>query len=121
MSKRVGPWLDAFAMLVAAITATYFARYAIKTNFLSDMLNDRTQGQDQVPEWLLTFVSMFGTWPWDWAELWASSGDEWVYTPVWLPQLPMSIGTVLLAVALWDYLTRLMVYGETRIKGEAVE
>ena len=39
-------WLDAAAMLVAAVIATYFARYAVKTNFLSEMLNDRTQGQD---------------------------------------------------------------------------
>ena len=41
-------WLDAFAMLISAITATYFARYAVKTNFFSEMLNDRTQGLDQV-------------------------------------------------------------------------
>lgn len=114
-------WLDALAMLVAAITATYFARYAIKTNILSEMLNDRTQGQDFVPEWLLTFVSMFGTWPGDWPQIWAETGSEWVYTPVWLPQLPMSIGSVLLAVALWDYLTRLLVNREPSIVGEAVE
>jgi len=114
-------WLDALAMLVAAITATYFARYAIKTNILSEMLNDRTQGQDFVPEWLLTFVSMFGTWPTEWPQMWAATGPEWVYTPVWLPQLPMSIGSVLLAVALWDYLTRLLVNREPSIVGEAVE
>ena len=40
-------WLDAFAMLLSAITATYFARYAVKTNFFSEMLNDRTQGLDK--------------------------------------------------------------------------
>ena len=54
-------WLDAFAMLISAITATYFARYAVKTNFFSEMLNDRTQGLDQVPEWVLTVVATFGT------------------------------------------------------------
>jgi len=42
-------WLDTVAMLIAAVTATYFARYAIKTNIMSEMLNDRTQGQDFVP------------------------------------------------------------------------
>ncbi|TNJ44435.1 TRAP transporter small permease [Phaeobacter sp. B1627] len=114
-------WLDVAAMLVSAVIATYFARYAIKTNLLSEMLNDRTQGQDFVPEALLTAVSMFGTWPWNWGELWASSGSGWVYTPVWLPQLPMSIGTVLLAIALWDYLSRMLVTGSPQIRGEVLE
>ena len=114
-------WLDAFAMLVAAITATYFARYAVKTNILSEMLNDRTQGQDFVPEWLLAAVSMFGTWPTQWADLWANTGTGWVYTPVWLPQIPMSIGTILLAICLWDMLTRLLTTKESAIVGESVE
>ena len=56
-------WLNAFAMFIAAITATYFARYAIKTNFLSEMLNDRTQGQDQIPDWFISILEMFGTAP----------------------------------------------------------
>lgn len=114
-------WLDAAAMLIAAITATYFARYAIKTNVMSEMLNDRTQGQDFVPEGLLTFFSMFTTAPWNWGALWANGGTGWVYTPMWLPQLPMSIGTILLAIAVWDYLTRLLVMRETSIVGESVE
>ncbi len=114
-------WLDALAMLIAAVTATYFARYAIKTNIMSEILNDRTQGQDFVPEWLLTFFSMFANSPDKWAEMWANTGSEWVYTPVWLPQLPMSIGTVLLAVAIWDYLIRLLVLRETQIHGEVLE
>lgn len=113
-------WLDAFATLMAALIATYFARFAIKTNALSSLINDRTQGQDKVPEWLLTTVEMLGTWPWDWGALWAASGDDWVFTPLWLPQIPMSIGTVLLAVALWDYLSRLLVNRETAIVKEAV-
>lgn len=114
-------WLDAFAMLIAAATATYFARYAIKTNFLSEMLNDRTQGQDFTPEWLITFLSMFANWPTEWGRLWAESGDGWVYTPVWLPQLPMSIGAALLAVAIWDYLMRLLTYRQSQITNENVE
>ena len=114
-------WVNAFAMLVAAITATYFARYAIKTNFLSEMLNDRTQGQDQVPEWVLTLLEMFITAPTRWGELWSATGDGWVYTPVWLPQLPMSFGTVLLAIALWDHLIRLLVNNESSIQSETVE
>lgn len=114
-------WLDAGAMLVASIIATYFARYAVKTNFLSEMLNDRTQGQDQIPEWVVSLLSMFGTTPDRWAALWDGTGDAWIYTPVWVPQIPMSIGTVLLAVALWDHLIRLLVTDETAIKAEVVE
>jgi hypothetical protein len=53
--------------------------------------------------------------------MWAESGTEWVYTPIWLPQLSMSIGSVLLAIALWDNLTRLVVTRESAIKVETVE
>ncbi len=114
-------WLDAAATLVAAVIATYFARYAIKFNILSKVLNDRTQGQDFVPEWLISFFRMFANPPTQWAKIWAETGSDWVYTPVWLPQIPMSIGTVLLAVALWDALTRLLVRRVSAIVGEAVE
>ena len=114
-------WLDAFALFIASLTATYFARFAIKANFFSEMLNDRTQGLDQVPERLLTVVKMFGTSPSKWGEMWANSGTEWVYTPIWLPQLAMSIGSVLLAIALWDNLTRLVVHGKSAIRMETVE
>ena len=114
-------WLDAGAMLVAATIATYFARYAVKTNFLSEILNDRTQGQDQIPEWVVSFLSMFGTAPSDWGTIWEKTSDAWIYTPVWVPQLPMSAGTILLAIALWDHLIRLLVTNETAIKAETVE
>jgi len=120
LNKYTRLWLDAFAMLIASITATYFARYAIKTNIMSDILNDRTQGQDFVPEWILTLFSMFGNAPWKWRELWEETGSDWVYTPVWLPQLPMSIGTVLLAIALWDHLTRLLIHRENQIRGGSI-
>ena len=121
MNRFTAMWLDALAMLVAAVTATYFARYAIKTNILSKVLNDRTQGQDFVPEWLLSFFAMFANSPAKWGQIWAETGSDWVYTPVWLPQLPMSIGTILLAVCLWDHLTRLLVHRESSIVSEAVE
>lgn len=107
-------WLDAFAVFGAAVIATYFARYAIKANFFSEMLNDRTQGQDQIPGWV---VSLFRL---DLGGAFAG-GDELVYTPVWIPQLAMSIGTVLLAIALWDTLYRMLVTGQNPIEGEAVE
>ena len=114
-------WVNAFALFVAAITATYFARFAIKTNYMSEMINDRTQGIDQVPEKLLAVVKMAGTSPSQWGALWNSAGSEWVYTPMWLPQIPMSIGTVLLAIALWDNLYRLLITGENPISMETVE
>jgi hypothetical protein len=44
-----------------------------------------------------------------------------VYTPVWLPQIAMSVGTILLAVAIWDHLFRLLAYRETRIFRETIE
>ncbi len=113
--------LDVVATLIAAVTATYFARYAVKTNLMSVMLNDRTQGQDFTPEWVISFFRMFANAPSKWGDIWAGSGEGWVYTPIWLPQVPMSIGTILLAIALWDSLTRLLVNGETSIKGEAIE
>ncbi len=121
LNRHTEFWLDAVAMFIAATTATYFARYAIKTNIMSEMLNDRTQGQDFTPEWLLTFFAMFANSPSKWGEMWAKTGSDWVYTPVWLPQLPMSIGTVLLAIAIWDYLTRLLAHRESQIHGEVLE
>ncbi len=121
LNRHTRWWLNLAALYVAAITATYFARFAIKTNYMSEMINDRTQGIDQVPERLLAVVKMFGTAPSQWSELWSSAGSEWVYTPMWLPQIPMSIGTVLLAIALWDNLCRLLVTGENPIKVETVE
>jgi len=114
-------WFDAFALFIAALTATYFARFAIKANIFSELLNDRTQGLDQVPEQLLTIVKMLGSSPAKWSEMWANSGTGWVYTPIWLPQIAMSVGSVLLAIALWDNLTRLVVQGRSGIRVETVE
>jgi len=114
-------WLDVFAVFGAAVIATYFARYAIKTNRFSEMLNDRTQGQDQIPEWVVTLFSLPGRAIGEWGQAMAASSSELVFTPVWIPQLAMSVGTVLLAVALWDILFRMLVTGVNPIVSEAVE
>lgn len=114
-------WLDGFALLIAAITATYFARFAVKANFISEVLNDRTQGQDQIPELVVTLLAIFVTSPADWPSLFAQSGDQWIYTPVWIPQIAMSIGTILLALCLWDHFFRLVATGHSAIKREKVE
>lgn len=107
-------WLDVVAVFGAAVIATYFARFAIKANIFSEMLNDRTQGQDQIPEWVVALFSL------DFAKA-AEGSATLVYTPVWIPQLAMSIGTVLLAIALWDTLYRMLVTGRNPIVTEAVE
>lgn len=107
-------WLDVFAVFGAAVIATYFARYAVKANIFSEMLNDRTQGQDQIPEWLVSLFQL------DFAAA-ANGSSELVYTPVWIPQLAMSIGTILLAIALWDTLYRMLITGRNPIVSEAVE
>ena len=73
-SKR--KWGEIWCTLIAAVTATLFARYAIKATYWSEKLNDVSQGQDA--------------------------------TPLWIPQLSMSIGTVLLAIALWGHLVRIL-------------
>lgn len=115
-------WLDGFAMLVAAITATYFARFAVKTNFMSELLNDRTQGQDQIPQFIVSFLSLFGQSPADWSSSLATgSAGGWIYTPIWVPQISMSVGTILLAICLWDHFIRLVVTGHSSIKKETVE
>ena len=107
-------WLDIFAVFAAAVIATYFARYAVKTTAFSEMLNDRTQGQDQIPEWLVKLFQL------DFSGA-LEGGATLVYTPVWIPQLAMCIGTILLALALWDTLIRLLVTGKNPIVSESVE
>jgi len=120
-NKFLKRWLDVFAVFGAAIIATYFARYAIKTNALSEMLNDRTQGQDQIPEWMITLLSLPSRAVGEWGTAMSESSSELVYTPVWIPQLAMSIGTVLLAIALWDTLYRMLITGVNPIVSGSVE
>jgi len=121
MNSFTKKWMNVFALYIASLTATYFARYAIKTNFMSEMINDRTQGIDQVPERLLAVVKMVGSAPSEWKAMWDAAGTEWIYTPMWLPQIPMSIGTVLLAIAMWDNLYRVLVTGVNPISVETVD
>jgi TRAP-type C4-dicarboxylate transport system permease small subunit len=120
-NRFLNRWLDVFAVFGAAVIATYFARFAIKVNILSEMLNDRTQGQDQIPQWVVTLFSLPSRSVSEWGQAMTQSGTELVYTPVWVPQLAMSIGTVLLAIALWDTLYRMLITGVNPIVSEAVE
>ncbi len=74
---------------IAAILATYFARYAVKFNILSEKLGEKSQDLDK--------------------------------TDMWIPQLSMSIGTVILAICLWDNLMRMIVEGRSNFKEETIE
>jgi TRAP-type C4-dicarboxylate transport system permease small subunit len=121
MNRHTSRWLDIFAVFGAAVIATYFARFAIKTNVFSEMLNERTQGQDQIPEWVVTLLSLPATPLGDWGTAVGSATSTLVYTPVWIPQLAMSIGATLLAIALWDTLFRTIITGKNPIQSEAVE
>ena len=63
-------WLDVFAVFGAAVIATYFARFAVKANIFSEMLNERTQGQDQIPEWVVTLLSLPSIAVSEWGQTW---------------------------------------------------
>jgi len=114
-------WLNVFALGLSAVVATYFARFAVKTNKMSAMLNDRTQGQDQIPDYLAQFLQLLGTAPDKWGVLMDQATGEMIYTPMWVPQVTMSIGTILLAICLWDHLIRLVATKTSQIRQEVLE
>ena len=41
-------------------------------------------------------------------------------TPIWIPQLSMCAGTILLAIAFWDHLARLLLTGAHGVRAEGV-
>ena len=42
-------------------------------------------------------------------------------TPVWIPQLSMAIGAILLAIAFWDHMAQLVFKGTHRIRTDLVD
>lgn len=54
---------------------------------------------------------------WRWNEI--SQGLD--KTPIWIPQIAMSVGTILLAIAFWDHLIQLIFHGTHRIKSDMVD
>ena len=56
---------------------------------------------------------------WSWKLKEISQGLD--ATPIWIPQLAMSAGTILLAIAFWDHLIQLIFTGNHRIKSDVVE
>lgn len=92
MLTKLGKWRrwgEVWCFGVGAITATFFARYAVKANIWSEKLNDISQGQDA--------------------------------TPLWIPQIAMSAGAILLAIALWDHLIRILFTTHMGVQSKQVE
>ena len=56
---------------------------------------------------------------WSWKLHDVSQGQD--ATPIWIPQLTMAGGSILLAVALADHLVRIIVYGTHGIEAELLE
>ncbi|SIO53674.1 TRAP-type C4-dicarboxylate transport system, small permease component [Rhodovulum sp. ES.010] len=82
-------WGELWCFGIGAITATFFARYAIKGTYWSWKLGEISQGLDK--------------------------------TPTWIPQIAMSVGTVLLAICFWDHLVRLILTGDHGIRRDLVD
>jgi TRAP-type C4-dicarboxylate transport system permease small subunit len=81
-------WGEVWCFSVGSVLSTYFAFYAVKANYWSNLLNDISQGQDA--------------------------------TPIWIPQLAMSIGSVMLAICFWDNLVRLVFTGAHGMKSNVI-
>ena len=54
---------------------------------------------------------------WRWNEI--SQGLD--KTPMWIPQISMAVGAILLAIAFWDHLIQLFLTGNHRIKSDLVD
>lgn len=54
---------------------------------------------------------------WRWNEI--SQGLD--KTPIWIPQISMAVGAILLAIAFWDHLVRLIFLGSHGIRADLVD
>ena len=54
---------------------------------------------------------------WRWSEI--SQGLD--KTPIWIPQISMAVGAILLAIAFWDHLVQLIFRGEHGIRADLVD
>jgi len=82
-------WGEFWCFAIGAVTATFFAWYAVKGTHISWRFHELSQGLDA--------------------------------TPIWIPQLAMSAGTILLAIAFWDHLIQLIFLGRDGIRTDLVD
>ncbi len=66
----------------------------------------------------LAWYAVRGVW-WSWRLGDVSQGQD--ATPLWIPQIAMAAGSILLAIAFVDRLIRLLVFGEAAIPAESAE
>ncbi|MEM1429872.1 MAG: TRAP transporter small permease [Pseudomonadota bacterium] len=66
----------------------------------------------------LAWFAVRGNW-WSWKLNEISQGLD--KTPIWIPQLGMSIGSILLAIAFWDNFINLVRRGDHNMTGETVD
>ncbi len=66
----------------------------------------------------LAYYAVRGVW-WSWRLGDVSQGQD--ATPLWIPQLAMAAGSILLAIAFVDHLTRLFVFGDEAVPAETAE
>ncbi len=70
-----------------------------------------------IATWFARYAIKGNYWSWKLNEI--SQGLD--ATPIWIPQLAMSAGAVLLAVAFWDHLIRLLFFGSHGIRADLVD
>ncbi len=70
-----------------------------------------------ISTWVAWYAVRGTYWSWKLKEI--SQGLD--ATPIWIPQLSMAAGTILLALAFWDHLLRLIVTGDHGIRADLVD
>ena len=63
------------------------------------------------------YATRFTYWSWKFNDI--SQGQD--ATPIWIPQLSMVIGSIILAIALTDHLIHVIFAGDHRIKTDLVD
>ncbi|MEO0671122.1 MAG: TRAP transporter small permease [Pseudomonadota bacterium] len=80
---------EIWCMAIGTLLAIYLAWYAVQGVYTSHLINDISQGQDELP--------------------------------LWIPQLSMAVGSVLLAIAFVDNLVSLIISGTDNIEAEKLK
>lgn len=97
----------------------------IRVSILLNALGDKRR-------WLETWCFAIGTAASTYFAWYAVRGTYWSWklkevsqgldaTPIWIPQLSMSMGTILLALAFWDHLVQVLFTGSHGIRSNLVD